>query len=206
MPYVGGMLRHVRNTRDVVRPRTVGHDGSRDDSGFTLWELMCTLTVLGVVLASAGPAVQSFILDARRTAAVNAFVSAVQLARAESARQGREVVLCPTDDTATCTDVADGSGQWMLFAVTDAASPPQLAADRQPLLILAPIHGVDVLSNRSHYAFRPFQRRSTNGTITFCDRRGNAGARAIIISYTGRPRTTEKQPNGQALSCPGWRP
>jgi type IV fimbrial biogenesis protein FimT len=175
-------------------------------AGFTLWELMCTLAVLGVVLASAGPAVQSFVLDARRTAAVNAFVTAVQIARAESARQGRDVVLCPTDDRATCADVAARSRQWMLFATTGTTTGLQLRPDQQPLLILSPVQGVLIHSNRAHFAFRPFQRRSTNGTITFCDRRGSDAARAVVISYTGRPRTTPESPDGQALTCPDLQP
>ncbi len=175
-------------------------------AGFTLWELMCTLAVLGVVLSSAGPALQSYILDARRTAAVNAFVTAVQLARAESARQGRDVVLCPTEDRSSCADVATQSLQWMLFATTSATTGLQLRPDQQPLLILSPVQGVMIHSNRANYAFRPFQRRSTNGTITFCDRRGSDAARAIVISYTGRPRTTPESADGQALTCPDLQP
>jgi hypothetical protein len=41
-----------------------------------------------------------------------------------------------------------------------------------------------------------------NGTIVFCDARGSAHARAIIISHTGRPRVAQRDADGKPLRCP----
>jgi hypothetical protein len=41
-----------------------------------------------------------------------------------------------------------------------------------------------------------------NGTVTFCDTRGPAAARAVIISYTGRPRVSDRGPGRRPLVCP----
>jgi type IV fimbrial biogenesis protein FimT len=56
--------------------------------------------------------------------------------------------------------------------------------------------------NRIRFSYRPFGRRSTNGTVTYCDDRGADAARAVIVSYTGRPRTASLAPGGKPLRCP----
>jgi type IV fimbrial biogenesis protein FimT len=57
-----------------------------------------------------------------------------------------------------------------------------------------------VISNRPYYEFRP-GRRSTNGSIVFCDGRGAVAARAVIVSYTGRPRVARVDAEGRPLKC-----
>ncbi len=173
----------------------------------TLWELLCTLAVAGVLLASAGPPFQALILDSRRTAAVNAFVTAVQLARSETSKRGIAVVLCPTRDRRECAaDASAGDLEWMLIEPDTFTPQPRRVDDSQLLMVMPAFDGGSIRSNRHRYEFRPFQRRSSNGTVTFCDRRGAAAARAVVISYTGRPRATSTGAGGQPLQCPGDNP
>lgn len=61
---------------------------------------------------------------------------------------------------------------------------------------------MSIRSNRTRFVFRPFRGRSTNGTLTVCDRRGGSAARAIIINNIGRPRLSAAASNGNPLSCP----
>jgi len=61
---------------------------------------------------------------------------------------------------------------------------------------------VTIRANRERFRFRPNYRRGTNGTIRFCDRRGSAAARAVIVSYTGRPRVAATTASGEPLPCP----
>ena len=58
-----------------------------------------------------------------------------------------------------------------------------------------------ITANRRLFEFRPFGRRSTNGTVTFCDRRGAEQARAVVVSFTGRPRVTRNGSGMAALIC-----
>ena len=60
------------------------------------------LVVAGVLAAAAIPGLGALILNARRTADVNGFVTAVQLARSEAFKRGRTVVLCKTADGTRC--------------------------------------------------------------------------------------------------------
>src|SRR5690606_17168012 len=90
---------------------------------------------------------------------------------------------------------------WMVFVNEDGARPPH-RSDHEPLLLAhAPSMDGRIESNRALYEFRPFRWRSTNGTVTFCDGRGAEAARAVIVSYTGRPRVSSRPPGGQLLAC-----
>ena len=169
--------------------------------GFTLWELLCTLGVAAVALTTGVPTFRTFLLDSRLTADVNGWILAVQLARSEAAKRGRPVIVCNTDDTRRCgaTNMPPDAG-WMVFVNLDDGYPPQRSA-REPLLYMHdPELTGTVVSNRPYYEFRP-GRRSTNGTTVFCDRRGAAAARAVIVSYTGRPRVDRVDANGRPLRC-----
>ncbi|HEX6998940.1 MAG TPA: GspH/FimT family pseudopilin [Gammaproteobacteria bacterium] len=171
---------------------------ARPALGFTLWELLCTLAIAGVVMGLAAPGLQGALRNARRSADVNAFVTAVQLARSEAAKRGRPVLLCGSADLAACGDrYQDG---WMVFVDEDGARPPRRAPAEPLLYVHRPAPGVTVSSNRAIFEFRPSVRRSTNGTVTFCDARGGGDARAVVVSYTGRPRVAQPAP-GEPLPC-----
>jgi len=171
--------------------------------GLTLWELLCTLSIAAITLTAGVPAFRSFLLDSRLTADVNGWVLAVQLARSEAFKRGRPVMVCKTDDTRRCggADLPADAG-WMVYVNLDDDYPPQRSA-AEPLLYVhdAELIGT-VISNRPYYEFR-VGRRSTNGTIVFCDSRGATAARAVIVSYTGRPRVARVDADGHPLKCAG---
>jgi type IV fimbrial biogenesis protein FimT len=174
----------------------------RDSAGFTLWELICTLSIAGILVGLAAPSYRTFVLDARRTADVNAFVLAVQVARSEAIKRGETVVLCQSFDGHRCGHDELGYGfGWLVFADRDKTRPPQ-RSDPEPLIYAyRPTLVGTIVGNREYFDFRPIQKRSTNGTLVFCDRRGAAAARAVIVSYTGRPRVDSVDPAGRRLSC-----
>jgi type IV fimbrial biogenesis protein FimT len=169
--------------------------------GFTLWELLCTLSIAAVALTAGIPAFRSFLLDARLTADVNGWVLAVQIARSEAAKRGRPVIVCKTDDTWRCggSDLPGDAG-WMVYVNVDDEYPPRRSPS-EPLLYVhdLKITGT-VISNRPYFEFR-VGRRSTNGTTVFCDQRGAAAAKAVIVSYTGRPRVDRVDADRRPLAC-----
>ncbi|HEU4619684.1 MAG TPA: GspH/FimT family pseudopilin [Gammaproteobacteria bacterium] len=170
--------------------------------GFTLWELVCTLSIAAICTTIGVPALRNLALDSRRTANINAFVLAVQLARSESFKRGRPVVVCKTADTLACAgdDLRYDAG-WMVFVNEDDMRPPSRRPEEPLLFVHRPSAGAHITSNRAFFEFRPYPRRSTNGTITFCDARGSAAARAVVVSYTGRPRASGRDAGGRPLVC-----
>lgn len=168
--------------------------------GYTLWELLCALTVAAITLTAGVPAFRSFLLDARLTADVNGWILAVQLARSEAAKRGRPVVVCATADTFHCVGAA--AERWMVFVNIDDGYPVR-RSPAEPLLFLHTAESTgSIASNRAYYEFRP-GRRSTNGTIVLCDSRGAASAKAVIVSYTGRPRVANVDADRRPLRCAG---
>jgi type IV fimbrial biogenesis protein FimT len=180
-------------------------DGKRRSGlrGVTLWELICVTAILSLIASFAVPSFEKLVLDSRQAVTIRTFVSAVQLARTEAATRHREIVLCPSADLRRCAEAEAGfDAGWIVFENTDEAHPSQRDADEPLLRAERPVMQGSIRANRAAFEFRAFRRRSTNGTVTFCDRRGSEQARAVIVSYTGRPRISRLGPGEQALDCP----
>ena len=172
--------------------------------GFTLWELFWVLAIAGVLLGLGVPSFRGVLQDGRRTADVNALVLAVQMARSEAAKRGRNVILCATRDRVRCDDLAHGAPSgWMVFVDMDDAEPPRRSSIETLLYTHEPEIEGTIIGNRPYFEFRPPLHRSTNGTVVFCDARGALSARAVIVSYTGRPRVDTQSPDGRTLQCAG---
>jgi type IV fimbrial biogenesis protein FimT len=170
--------------------------------GHTLIEILIVLTITGIVSALAIPGTLGLIQDSRRTSAINALVRSLQYARSTAAMQQRTVVVCRSADGETCSGQRWSDG-WIVFADLDRDRPPERDPG-EPVLARQEALGGDARmgGNRIRFSYRPFGRRSTNGTLVYCDDRGPSSARAVVVSYTGRPRIAREAPGGGALSCP----
>lgn len=172
-------------------------------AGFSLLELMVTLSVAGITLGLAAPAVSDLLLDSQRTVAVNSFVHSIYVARVTAANQGRTVSICRSTDGDTCSNgTANWQQGWIVFVNSDRDEPPVRDTNEPILSVQAPWRGGTVTSNRRSYSFKPYQHAVINGTLVFCDRRGPAQARAIVINIAGRPRIATRDSDDRPLRCP----
>ena len=172
--------------------------------GFTLYELLISLALVAALVGAAAPAFGVFIAKSRQAVEINALFHAVHRARKASIMRRKVVSICPTFDGLQCGSVADWSAGWLLFENTDADSPPRVDAG-EPVLAVHPVDaGVTITANRRAFTLRATVKRATNGTLVVCDRSGRAGPRALVISYTGRPRIARERPDGSPYSCPGY--
>lgn len=71
-------------------------------AGYSLMELMTALTVLGILLALAGPGFANFVDESRLSGSARDFVVDFALARNEAAMRGQRVTVCTSDDGADC--------------------------------------------------------------------------------------------------------
>ena len=156
--------------------------------GFTLWELIHVVAIAGIALGLGVPALQNVVLDVRRLSALQSLVTAIRFARNEAQKSGRDLVLCPSVDASACTQTRDFGSGWIVFEPMGGASARQRPGAARVLHAGRPSREITLPANRPSFEFRPFPRRSTNGTFTYCDPRGDAEHRAVIVSYTGRPR------------------
>jgi type IV fimbrial biogenesis protein FimT len=186
---------------ETDNPSTSGTQMAKQDSrAFTLWELIWTLSALGTLMAIGAPSMLAFLQASRHTADINGFVAAVQLARSEAAKRAAAIVVCKSADRRTCAgkELRYDSG-WIVFENTDGARPPARSIEEPLIFAYEPVSRGSIASNRRFFEFRAFGWRSTNGTVTFCDAAGRA--RAVIVSYTGRPRIAAIGPGGRPLIC-----
>ncbi len=90
--------------------------------GFTLVELIVTLSIVAILAMIAVPSMQQTIRQNRLTAYASTIVTAFNIARSEAIRRGGSVSLCSSDDLASCrtSNITDWSEGWILFTDLDA--------------------------------------------------------------------------------------
>ena len=134
-------------------------------------------------------------------AEINALFGAIHLARKESIMRRKVVSLCPSPDGSSCEPGRDWSFGWIMFENADRDEPPRRDPD-EPLL-QAHVVGerVRVTANRRGFTLRAVEKRATNGTFVFCDAAGRVAPRALVISYTGRPRVATRTTRGEPYRC-----
>ena len=107
-------------------------------SGFTLIELMVTISILAILLGIGVPSFRTMIEESRIRSVSTDIVRALELARSEAVKRGTPITLCASSDQATC------SGTWVNgWLVKDnavAANPPLRVwpAARQGVAIAVP--------------------------------------------------------------------
>lgn len=171
--------------------------------GFTLLELLTTVSVVAILGTLAAPTFGSLRLDSARTAAVNSFFHSLFLARSEAIKRGTVVSLCKSPDGQHCTSgkTAQWTEGYVVFVNQDRDEPVQIDAGEEVLQVVGPWDTGRITANRESFSFRPYTQGVVNGTVVFCDTRGADHARAIIISHTGRPRISQRDASNRRLSC-----
>jgi type IV fimbrial biogenesis protein FimT len=176
------------------------HSGTRI-AGYSLFELVMTIGLIGLLTTVGLPSLGSLAADKYLRTEVNALFHAIYLARTESIARRRVVSICPSLDGQYCNPSYDWSKGWILFV--NKGMQDQLQRDDDEVVLQH--HQVSessrITANRKGFSLRATALRATNGTIVFCDRAGRAASRALVVSYTGRPRVTRKNRAGKVYAC-----
>jgi type IV fimbrial biogenesis protein FimT len=169
--------------------------------GYTLYELLITLLLVALLSAIAIPSFSASLARQRQRAEIDALFHAVHVARKESIMRRRVVSICPSSDATTCGDGANWSNGWLMFENKDRDWPPRL--DEGEAILQHHTVGAEttMTANRPGFTLRATFLRATNGTIIVCDRKSRIPARALVISYSGRPRVATKTTGGKPYNC-----
>jgi type IV fimbrial biogenesis protein FimT len=173
----------------------------RSTRGYTLYELVMTLAIAALVLTLGLPSFGGLVADQRLRAETDALFHALHLARKTSIARRREIALCPSRDGLACDGGTDWSAGWILFVNADRDGPPQVDGGEPVLARRRVDQRVRIAANRQAFTLRSTHLRATNGTLVVCDRAGRAEARAVVVSYTGRPRVARRDGRGDAYAC-----
>ena len=161
-------------------------------SGHTLPELLAMLGIAAVLAVAAVPVFSTLLLESRMNATVATALHAVNLARQVSATRGEAMSLCGIDVLGGCS----GEQDWSAGLVV--SGEPREFRHR---LALAGTARPRIRSNRAILDFEAGTGFATPATLTICDRRGARGARAVIVSRSGRPRSSTRDASDRPLSC-----
>jgi type IV fimbrial biogenesis protein FimT len=88
-------------------------------SGFTLFELMVGLSIMGILVSLAVPSFQEYGRNSRVAAAQNDLVTAFNYARSEAIRRSMTVTVCATATFTSCGTTAAWPNGWFAFADTN---------------------------------------------------------------------------------------
>lgn len=169
--------------------------------GYSLYELIITIAVVAVVFAMGVPSFGKMVADHRLKVEVDALFHAVHLARKESIVRRRAVTLCPSADGQNCVQGFDWSSGWIMFVNLDRDAPARRDSGEPVLRQFSVSLHNEVRANRRSFSFRTTALRATNGTFIFCDKARRAAPRALIVSYTGRPRVSRIDTRGRPYQC-----
>jgi type IV fimbrial biogenesis protein FimT len=104
----------------------------RHSRGFTLIELMITITLLAILLGFGIPTFRDFTRRNSVTSVQNDLVTAFNLARSESLRRNRNVSICASTDLETCAgDEEEWNQGWIAF--TDRSVAGEVDGDDEVL-------------------------------------------------------------------------
>ena len=172
--------------------------------GFTLYELLVTMLIIGVVLTLGVPNLMEFTQNSRLSSAANDLHSSFQLGRSEAARAKAPVTICASGNSMDANPVCGGSFEdgWFIFLDVDGdlalGGADEVVIRRHP----APGNNITITTNAGAnyfgFAATGMGRGDVGGdpsmrTAVICDERGNqqaAGnystARYLFVTPIGR--------------------
>lgn len=90
-------------------------------AGFTIVEAMVTVAILGILIAIAVPSMTALIASNSLSSSANETLSAMMLARQEALRTARQVVVCKSSDSSSCSAGSSWADGWIVFVDEDAS-------------------------------------------------------------------------------------
>ncbi|OUR73993.1 hypothetical protein A9Q78_01885 [Methylophaga sp. 41_12_T18] len=181
----------------TVSTKTLNHQG------FTLIELIITLSIAAILMAIAAPSFSGIIQNNRMTTQYNELLASLSLARSEAIKRTQRVTVCQSSTNNSCGgDSSSWHSGWIVFVDENADNTRDAGEDI--LRANSVLAGNNTLSygarTRVGFDSDGLASGGSNGTFTLCDSRGDSNRQGLVISPTGRARPAVSGDN--VVDCP----
>lgn len=204
-----GGAENVDITDEDAEMRSTMTPNPHRQTGFTLGELLVSMTVIALLLGIGVPSYNAVVLNARQVSSANELLSSMHLARDIAITRNLRVTMCPSASGNDCEAVSWRQG-WIVFLDTNENGSTDPGETIERVVEAVDIPSITTAEFGNSLIFRPNGRAMTPGNIAvnagemvFCDDRGSRHARVAIIDMSGRPRVSKTTMNGDAPACPG---
>ena len=157
--------------------------------GFTALELLVTMAIIAILLATGVPAFKNYSWNLRMKTAMDLLQTDLNLARGLAVSHNIQTIICPATDSNDCSGQSTWQDGWIVFTDLNTDRHKQQG---EPLLRQAgatAMLNISSSGSRSNLRFYPNgSAPGSNTTILFCDKRGAAFAGTITVSNSGRIR------------------
>ena len=196
----------IRRSSDAPEPplaaQYIARMKKRTENGFTLYELLITLLIVGVVLSLGIPNLTQFTANSRITGTANDLHAAFLMARGEAARAKTNITICASDDTVLPRDCGGNWDDGFIVFVDDDADTVRDGGEALLREHPSAAEGVSyaVADDATYFMFASTglgRRDAGNNTpvsqVIVCDGRGTAqssagfsAARLVVATPVGR--------------------
>ena len=163
--------------------------------GFTLVELVVTLTVAAILVTMAVPSFTTMIKDNRQSTQLNDLITTLIFARSEAINRNARITVCKSADGASCAGSNGWDQGWIAFV--DSNNDAAVSAGETILRVHGALSSTTTINgstNVASYISYVSQGSSQltsgsvqSGTLVECDDRGSgSSAKTISLSATGR--------------------
>jgi len=178
--------------------------------GFTLLELLITLSITAILLSISIPSFKEMVLESQAESTINHISRLIRLARNTAVTQGTTSTLCPSSDGKHC----DGVWKEGVLLFTDKNKNGALDGEDIVIQFLHPFFDQGDLTFKSFRNLIQFSAKGTPqgtiGSFIYCPSDNNIEhAKALILNFQGRLRRgydfnndgIEEAGNHRNISC-----
>lgn len=181
-------------------------------TGFSVTELLVTVSISAILLSIAVPGIQTFILDNRASMQINSMLTSLYISRSEAIKRDAWVVMCKKNESSSnCVTSGDWTQGWIIFI--DNNRNASVNDGDEVLRVHESLEGSGVSFSgtadvANYIAFDSIgMSRLTNGNaqsgrIVLCDSRGFGSNTSVIIqNANGSANAIKAGQDASITSC-----